>query len=51
MCRPPVQQDTSMMMSDKRQSPQRKVSWVLIGILAAIALVFFITSFLVQTNG
>jgi len=40
-----------MMMSEKRQDPQRKVSWVLIGILVAIVLAFFVTSFLVQSNG
>jgi len=40
-----------MMMSDKRQSPQRKVSWVLIAILAAIVLAFYISSFLVRANG
>ena len=39
------------MVSEKRQSPQRKVSWVLVGLLVAIVLAFYITSFLVQTNG
>jgi hypothetical protein len=40
-----------MMMSDKRQSPQRKVSWVLVAILVAIALSFYITAFVVQGHG
>jgi len=39
------------MMSDKRQSPQRKVNWMLIAILVAIALAFYVTAFLVQSNG
>jgi len=39
-----------MMMSNKRQNPQQKVSWLLVGILVAIVLAFFITSFLVQSN-
>ena len=39
------------MVSEKRQSPQRKVSWVLVAILVAIALSFYITAFLVQSNG
>jgi hypothetical protein len=40
-----------MMMSDKRQNPQRKVSWVLIVILVAIALGFYIAAFVVQSHG
>jgi hypothetical protein len=39
------------MMSDKDQSPRQKVSWVLVAILAAIVLAFYISSFLVQANG
>jgi len=38
-------------MSDKRQSPQRKVSWVLIAVLVGIALGFYITAFVVQSHG
>jgi hypothetical protein len=39
------------MMSEKQQTPQRKVSWVLIGILVAIVLAFYLGSFMVQSNG
>jgi len=40
-----------MMMSDNKQAPERKVSWVLIGVLVAIALGFYITAFVVQSHG